>query len=513
MKRFLCMILCLSLTVCLFGCEDDTPYVPTGDGLTWDDEVVTVSTEPEQERELVLVYYPEASMNPILSTNFTNRVLFSLMYQGLFIVDSDYNVEPMLCKSYMVSDDMKTYTFYVDEKATFSDGSPVTAQDVLASYLAADEYDYFGGRFRHFKEAYLSADGGVTFKLSTAMENLPLLLDFPILKESEVLAERPLGTGPYFLAENISGLYLRRRNDWWCSADLIFHTSAITLIKAESPAQIRDEFEFGDVGLVCADPGSDKYADFRSDYELWNCENGIFLYIGCNVADSPIFTNTKVRSALTYAIDRETLVNDFYRGFALAATLPASPLSPYYSEQLATRYEYDPERFKEVLAAEGMLGMPLRLLVNKEDTLRLRVARRLGEILTEYGFVVQMLEYGRQDYLYCLGVENYDLYLGQTKLSPNMDLTRFFEDYGTFRYGGMTDASLYALCMDALANEGNYYNLHKNIVDDGRLCPVLFHSYAVYATRGLLTELTPSRDNVFYYSIGKRMQDALMYND
>ena len=47
-------------------------------------------------------------------------------------------------------------------------------------------------------------------------------------------------------------------------------------------------------------------------------------------------------------------------------------------------------------------------------------------------------------------------------------------------------------------------------MDDGRLCPVLFRSYAVYATRGLLTGLTPSRDSVFYYSLGRTMENALL---
>ena len=47
-------------------------------------------------------------------------------------------------------------------------------------------------------------------------------------------------------------------------------------------------------------------------------------------------------------------------------------------------------------------------------------------------------------------------------------------------------------------------------MDQGLLCPILFRSYAVYATRGLLTGMAPSRDNIFYYSIGKSMEKALI---
>ena len=68
------------------------------------------------------------------------------------------------------------------------------------------------------------------------------------------------------------------------------------------------------------------------------------------------------------------------------------------------------------------------------------------------------------------------------------------------------------MCNEALGNHGNFYTLHQNVMDDGRLCPILFRSYAIYATRGLLTGLTPARDNVFYYSLGKTMEKARLEN-
>ena len=45
-------------------------------------------------------------------------------------------------------------------------------------------------------------------------------------------------------------------------------------------------------------------------------------------------------------------------------------------------------------------------------------------------------------------------------------------------------------------------------MEDGYLCPIVFRSYAIYATRGILDDLQPARDNVFCYSIGKRLTDA-----
>lgn len=513
MSKVIALIMCVCLVAgCFSGCKgEDAPYIPTGNGLTYDDDAAA-PTQPEgddtAEQSLVLVYYPSRSMNPYESIDFTNRTLFSLLYQGLFTVDRAYNVYPMLCKNYMVSEDMRTYTFYI-ENATFSDGAALTIDDVYASYMAAKESPFYAGRFLHISDILVTGSDNITFTLDTACENLPLLLDIPIVKSSEVTAPSPLGTGPYSLEQGGAGLRLRRRGNWWCSADFPVTASAIPLTAVESEKDIRDAFEFSDVGLVCANPGSDSYVDYRCDYELWDCENGIFLYLACSM-DSEIFSNEAVRAALTHAIDRDLIVSKFYRSFAHSASLPASPQSPYYSTSLAARYAYDKEKFIQAVNDNAVAGAPVRLLVNKNDTLRLRVARAIGDMLKECGLTVEMLELSGDDYLYTLNVRNYDLYLGQTKLSPNMDLSPFFSRNGALRHGNLTDAASYAMCLEALANQGNYYNLHTTVMDDGRLCPILFQSYSILATRGLLTGLTPARDDVFYYNTGRTMADALI---
>ena len=131
-------------------------------------------------------------------------------------------------------------------------------------------------------------------------------------------------------------------------------------------------------------------------------------------------------------------------------------------------------------------------------------------MLEEAGLDVVVNDYDAENIEYALVATEYDLYLGQTMLSPNMDLSEFFDSDGNLSYGGLSDAGTYALCQQALENHGNFYTLHYTIMEQGLLTPLLFRSYAVYATRGLLTDLTPARNNVFYYSIGKSMEKALM---
>ncbi len=514
MIRSLSLLLCLCLMLGLLsGCNigGNAPFVPSGDGLTWDnDPSGPAATTPNDGKvqELTLTYYPGRSMNPYLSGDFTNQALHSLLYQSLFIVDRNYQVEPMLCKRYSVSKDMRTYRFYLED-ATFSDGTVLTAADVVATLNTAKNSNIYKGRFRFVSSISQTSDGGVEVRLSTAYENFPLLLDIPILKASEVSVDRPLGTGPYFFEAAAGGMRLRRNSDWWCNGTPLATAPYISLVEAKSPPQIRDQFQFFDLNLVNADPGSDRYAEFRCDYELWDSENGIFLYLAaCD--KSAVFSNKAVRAALTHAINRDYLAEEFYRGFARSATLPASPLSPFYNATQAAKYGYDPESFRTAVSENNMTGKTVVLLVNKDDSLRLRAARAVGEMLTAGGLVVQMKELDTSAYKKALQNKEYDLYLGQTKLSANMDLSPFFSSSGALNYGGINNITAYALCLEALANSGNYYTLHQNVMDNGLLCPVLFRSYAIYTTRGLLSGLTPSRDNVFYYSLGKSMEAALI---
>ena len=504
---FLALILTLGLAA---GCGSQQAYVPTGHGLADQDAPIqptgaAAPTLPPEDQHFRLAYFPQEGFNPFTCTNINNRMLMSLLYQGLFFVDRDYQAVPILCKSYVVSPNQRSHTFEL-ERATFSDGTVLTAEDVVASLKAAEESSLYGGRFDNIAEIYAAGTHTVRIETYCAYENLPLLLDIPILKATELEAETPLGTGPYQLRKVASGMSLQKRSKWWCEAALPVSAESIPLMEAENMAQIRDTFEFDDLGISISDPGSSSYAEYRCDYELWEMETGIFLYLGCNLA-SPVFSNDNVRHALTYAINRMALLDQCYHGFGAVATLPASPSSPFYDRGLAGKVTYQPEMLRQALKDAGMVGQEIVLLVNKSDSVRLQTARMIKDMLTECGLEVTIQDNSTRYYKDKLLGDEYDLYLGQTRLSTTMDLTAFFAPYGALSFGDMDDPACYAKAKEALENSGNYYNLHQLILKDGQLVPLLFRNYAVYAVRGLAQNLQPSRDNVFFYSIGKTLED------
>ena len=509
MKKIISILLCLvMLGGSLVGCTAaGTPgeYIPVGDELAPEEDAPLTEESQEEVQAFSLAYYPELSMNPLSASDFTNRVVLSLIYQGLFATNRDNEVLPILCKNYTASADLTVYEFTVDPAATFSDGVPVTPEDVVASLEESRNHKYYGRRLRFVNAISVTEDRKVRINLSQPNGNLPLLLDIPIVKASQIEAAYPLGTGPYTLTGWGRERALTRRDNWWCqSDDLLLTAPKIPLVSVESAADIRDSFEFYDVGVVCTDPGSDRYVEYRCDYELWDCENGMFVYLGIN-ADSSVLQNSEIRRAISKGINRDFLADRCYRGFATGASLPASPNSPYYTAPLAKQYAYDPAEYQNTISdVKGHV----KLLVNASDSLRVRVAQEISRMLNTSGFLVEVDARTEGYYLAALNQGDYDLYLGQTKLSPNMDLSAFFSENGPLTYGDMDDIGIYTLCLQALENQGNYYALHQAIMEDGYLCPVVFRSYAVYATRGLMTQLQPARDNLFCYSIGKSLTDV-----
>lgn len=514
MNRLISAVLCFALLLCLLGgCaqQEDDVYTPTGNALVMegqDPDSVNPTVEKEPQR-LTFAYYAERSMNPLKSNDYTNRVLFSLIYQGLFCVDSSNEASPMLCEYYRISPSGKVWTFYLTD-ATFSDGTAVTANDVVATYAAAKENKYYKGRFLHIRSVEQSDDGGVEITLDTEMQELPILLDIPILKASQVDDEYPIGSGPYIFNQGLSGATLRRDLNWWCKASVPATADSITLQAATSTSQIRDDFEFADICIVCTDPYAEDYADFRGDFELWETDNGTLLYLACNVLYSKdkIFLEPEQRRLLTYGIDREGISESYYNGYAKPATLMASPSSPYYSISLASNYAYDSMKFVDNVSSFGVLTEKVRLLVNKDDTQRLRTARYIAETFTALGLPMETVEVSTSTYIDRVKQGEYDLYLGQTKLSPDMDLSGFFGPWANMSYNGISNNELYELCLDALENRGNYRNLLKSVAEDGRIIPILFAGNAIYAERGVVSDLSPARDNVFYYTRGRTLAEA-----
>ncbi|MBR6119365.1 MAG: ABC transporter substrate-binding protein [Oscillospiraceae bacterium] len=461
-----------------------------------------------------LAYVPEYGFNPYSCTCITNRPVFSLVYESLFDLSSSFVPEPVLCERFAVSESGRDYLITICEGICFSDGSPLTARDVAASLEAARDSAYYGSRFSKVQAFTARDDKTLEITLYKAYENLPLLLDVPVVKADSVEDQRPLGTGPYAFSDAEGSLCLRRNHSWWQDNRAPVEYDTILLTAAKDPTAVRDSFEFGATSLVCADLNAPNAVGYRCDYELWDEPTTTMQYLGFNLTNG-VFYQRGLRAAVTHIIDRDSLVASVYKGFAEPACLPCAPASPLYDRELAQGYSYDPEAFAQALAAasvtEGYVGS---LLVCSADPARVELAHRIADALTEAGLRMEVESLDSESYRYRLNTGRYDLFIGEARLSGNFDLTEFFKPYGSLGFGGIRSPGMEQLCYDALENSGNCYDLYTGVMENGYFCPLLFRSYAVMANRGVVGSLQPAVDSVFHLPGGRSLADAsVSYED
>ena len=505
------------LCICLLsGCALTTPGTRENTTEPVESETHANNLNPgsEKPKGFGLAYVAEYGFNPYSCTCITNRPVFSLVYEPLFVLNNSFQPEPVLCERFAVSENGRTCVITLCQGVRFSDGTALSARDAVASLEAARDSDYYGSRFSKVESFTARDEHTLEIRLYKAYENLPLLLDVPIVKAGTEGEERPLGTGPYAFSEEGGGLCLRRNRDWWQDNRAPVEYDTILLTAAPNPTAVRDSFEFGDTALVCADLNAPNAVGYRCDYELWDCPTTIMQYIGFNLTNG-VFYQRELRSAVTHIIDRESLIAQVYKGFGQAACLPCAPGSPLYDQELAESYSYDREAFALALAeariTEGYVGT---LLVCSADPARVEMAHRVAEVLSEAGLSMEVKALDYDSWRYRINAGQYDMFLGEARLSGNFDLTEFFKSYGSLCLGGIRSPGMEQLCYDTLENSGNCYDLYRGVMENGYFCPLFFKSYALMANRGVIGSLQPAVDWAFHMAGGRSLADAsVSYED
>lgn len=490
----------LSLTL-LCGCGTPKEAEPEVTEATEAESVSVEVEQPEVKEEsgaFGLSYFPTYGLNPFTCLSVSNRAMLSLLYEPLFVVSDQFRAEPVLCDTFTVSEDGETYVFTLVPGVRFSDGTAMTVQDVAASITAARSSPLYSGRLSNVEYVVAQEDGALLVELDTAYENFPLMLDIPIVKETTLDAPIPTGTGPYVHA----GRFLRKNYQWWQTEPPVMNADSIPLTIVSASNELRDNFEFGDTDLIYCDPNSPAASSYRCDYEVWEIPTTIMHYIGFNT-EYGYFSNDALRQVVTYAIDRETLANTCYAGFAKGTPLPCSPFSDLHDEKLAKEYDYAPGKFNAAVSeaklatSEEFVGYTGTFLVCADDPTRITAAESILKVLTDAGFQLTLKVATRQDYETALEKGNFDLYYGEVRLPANFDLYEFFSGYGDLQYGFIADAGLATLCTESLRHSGVYSDLCRQLLQAAPICPVVFKSYAAYVTRGMLTDNDPAMDHVF----------------
>lgn len=497
-KRLLALglALCLALTACggEGGVEDTPQPAPTP----------TASAEPVQ---FALACYPEGGSHPITGTDRMDLALSGLIYEGLFALDSQFQPHEQLCASYTVSEDALTWTFDLRSGVTFSDGSPLTSKEVAASLELARTSGLYKARFADVT-SIRAGEGTVTISLGRANGALPALLDVPIVKET---GGTPLGTGPYVLTGSGEELALTARSGWWQGKALPIQT--IPLRPMQEADDLIHAFDTRDIALVATDLTGTNALGFSGSFETVDYPTSNMIFVGFNTAKGPC-ADVTVRRALQYGFDRSAVATLLLSRHALPAALPISPVSPLYPEELGESLEYSPQTLADTLTAggwtkngdgwyKGRQALELDFVVPTGNNDRVAVAQHLAEGLRQAGIQVELRQLAWDAYLQALAAGDFDLYLGEVRLTADFDLTAFIAPTGALNYGKYNDAPAVNALLAYRASTGQgraaaAQQLCQRLTEAPPFAVLGFKNWSVLTQWSSISGLTPTQQNVFY---------------
>jgi peptide/nickel transport system substrate-binding protein len=316
------------------------------------------------------------TLNPIsVEGTIEAREVYSRnIFETLFDYDLDYDgvkLIPMLAESMDVSEDGLQMTVKLKKDIWFSDGVPITADDVLFSYQtimdpnvdAADVRNYYYN-FRDvvkiddhtvrfiFKELYWK-----TLESVGVFEILPKhLYQYTDAMQFNTRRSNPVGSGPYIFERWDVGqqIVLRRNENYWGRKPRIDRLVFKFITNLQAALQA---LRAGDIDMM--EPSSEQFFELSQDEQFkqkfhalsyWKPSKG-FSYIGWNQA-RPLFQDRRVRLALTHAVNREAIAKYIQKGFGKVTS------GPFYiygrqADPNITPWPYDIERAKQLMDEAG----------------------------------------------------------------------------------------------------------------------------------------------------------------
>ena len=231
----LALVLTLSLTGCCWEAEPE-PDDFWGDELP-PEEQETSQREPAQISDFTLPYLSGQTFDPVTCIDGVQQTVGALLYEPLFTLDASFTPQPVLCERSSCDAQALTWTFAL-RSAVFSDGTALTANDVLAAYRRAAESARYGARFANVASMKAQDAHTLVITLTRSNGSFPALLDVPIVKAGTENVLVPLGTGPYVYTTAADGAALTA-NPHWQGSSLPLERIALAAVKDNDTALSR----------------------------------------------------------------------------------------------------------------------------------------------------------------------------------------------------------------------------------------------------------------------------------
>ncbi|MDF1490155.1 ABC transporter substrate-binding protein [Tessaracoccus caeni] len=363
----------------------------------------TPSDEPSVPQASVLdvgATIEPAGMDPItVDGAATPFVLLYNVYETLVKLDGEGNIKPLLAEEWTRSVDNLVYTFQLDDAAKFADGTPVTAEAVVASFQRILDGDATGQileKFAPVKSLEAIGNGAVEITLKQPSNRFLFDLTTPagmVFNPAgmENLETVSAGSGPFVLGEWVQGskVELRRNENYWATPARF---DVVNFRYYADPNAMNTAMLSGQLDIISNLTVPQSLGQFTDEdrYRVLEGTTDGEIVLGFN-HENEALAKPEVRQAINHALDKQAIVDSAWAGRGVLLGSMASPNDPWY-EDLSDRWPYDPDAAKALLAEAGYeSGLTLRLRVPTAPYAT-AAARVVSAQLAEVGITAQVEE-------------------------------------------------------------------------------------------------------------------------
>ncbi|MBD3359853.1 MAG: hypothetical protein GF365_04080 [Candidatus Buchananbacteria bacterium] len=312
-------------------------------------------------------------INPILAQKHIDADLdlTSLIFSGLLKYNKDLEIVPDLAEKYEISEDQKTYTFYLKQNVRWHDNEKLTASDVVFTIQSIQDPDFKSPFYRSFEGVTVEKidDYIVRFTLQepyAAFLNIltvgiipqHLWYDIPpINAKLAVYNQKPIGSGPFkfsSLVKEKSGIIklytLEKNKNYYDQEPYIneiifkFYPDYANAIEALINKEVQSLSFLPKEYL-------NKFANKR-DLNIYNINLSQYTAIFFNEKNNDLLKAGEIREALSYGINKNKIIDDLLQGQGQAINGPILPGFLGYNPDIK-KYNYQPEKSLEILADAG----------------------------------------------------------------------------------------------------------------------------------------------------------------
>lgn len=360
------LLLLLLLFVLAVGCDRNEQAIQRADGRGAD------SDAPQDGGTLVRRLSADiATLNPVRASTGSDRYVLKYLFTSLLYLDRDLQPVPGLAKSWTISPDGLVYRLVLNERATFSDGSPVRASDVLFTLRRiADpksEAPQVAGFFEELDATRTRVIDEHTIEVAFRRPLASQLIHFAdvlVLPEhvyskgdfNRDFNDMAVGSGPYKLVKRAPGkeIVIERRRDYWREKPHI-ETVVFKIIADHGTAW--NALKLGEIDETII--SSDNWLRERANADLTaiiafhRFYTLNYNFVAWNTRH-PLLADKRVRRALAMCVPNESIIRDVYHGTARAISGPFTP-SEYAFNPSVRAIGFDPVEAKRLLAVMGWL--------------------------------------------------------------------------------------------------------------------------------------------------------------